>query len=64
MFAITQLKNIFLSYLLFKDGNVQEYKIISIQLLSTAEMVRIPKHISWSYGIRTIRNALQLFYTE
>ena len=47
-----------------KDANGQEYKIITIQLLSTGVMVRIPKHISYSYGTQAIRNVLQLLNTE
>jgi hypothetical protein len=61
--AITQIKNIFPSYLLFKDANVQEHKIITTQLLSTGVMVCIPRHISWSNGTQTIRNVLQLLNT-
>jgi hypothetical protein len=47
-----------------KDANVQKYKIITIQLLSTGVMVPIPKQISRSYGTQTIRNVLQLPNTE
>jgi len=64
MFAITQLKNIFPISLQFKDANVQNYKIVTIQLLSTGVMVPIPKQISWSYGTQTVRNVLQLLITE
>jgi hypothetical protein len=64
MFAINQSKNTFPSPLLFKDANVQEYKLITIQLLSNGVMVHIPKHISWSYGTQANRIVLQLLNTE
>ena len=64
MFDITHLKNIFPTSLLIKNANIQKYKIITIQLLSTGVMVPIPKQISWSYGTQTIRNVLQLPNTE
>jgi hypothetical protein len=60
MFAIGHLKNNVPTSLMCEDANVREYKIITIQLLSTVVMVRTPKHISWSHGSQTICNVLQL----
>ena len=66
MFAITQLKkkSIFPSSLLFKNANIQEYEIITNQLLSTGVTVSIPKHISWSHDTQPIRSVLKLLNTK